>query len=156
MRVAFREARRADVAAVVDLLMDDFLGSGREGEDPEAYLAAFDTMEAEGNNHLIVGEAEGQIVATYQITFISGLSLRASRRANIESVRVSSRKRRHGIGAAMIADAEARAHAANCSLIQLTMNAARTGSRAFYESLGFSASHHGFKKPLRSERARGG
>lgn len=148
MKVHFREARRADVAAVVDLLMDDCLGSSREGEDLEVYLTAFDAMEAEGNNHLIVGEAAGQIVATYQITFISGLSLRASRRANVESVRVSSEKRRHGIGAAMIANAEARARAADCSLIQLTMNAARLGSRTFYESLGFTASHHGFKKPL--------
>lgn len=146
--IRFREATRADVPAVVALLSDDALGATREGADITPYNAAFDAMQAEGGNTLIVGEEAGRIVATYQLTFISGLSLRASRRAQVESVRVATDRRGGGIGAAMFADAEARARAAGCRLMQLTMNAARTDARRFYERLGFTPSHIGFKRDL--------
>ncbi|MDJ0627038.1 MAG: GNAT family N-acetyltransferase [Rhodobacter sp.] len=149
MSVAFREARREDVPTVVALLKDDVLGAGREDEEVQTYHSAFEAMRAEGNNLLIVGEKDGQIVATYQITFISGLSLRASRRANIESVRVAETLRGERIGAALIADAEARARAAGCALMQLTMNAVRHDARRFYEQQGFLPSHVGFKRVLK-------
>ncbi len=90
MSVAFREARRDDVRSIVALLQDDALGAGREAEEMEPYLAAFDDMKREDGNVLIVGEQEGRVVATYQLTLITGLSLKATRRAQIESVRVAS------------------------------------------------------------------
>jgi GNAT superfamily N-acetyltransferase len=145
----FREATRADVAAVVGLLADDMLGHGREADDLDCYLAAFDAMQGEGGNQLIVGEDEaGAVIATYQLTLISGLSLKATRRAQVESVRIASGWRGQGLGHKMFADVEARARAAGCRLIQLTMNAARTDSHRFYEGLGFEASHVGFKRYL--------
>ncbi len=149
MSVTFRDAARADVPAVVALLSDDTLGSTREGLDITPYLAAFDAMLTEGNNRLIVGEEGGRIVATYQLTLISGLSLRAARRAQIESVRVATDCRSLGIGEAMFADAETRARAAGCALMQLTMNASRTEARRFYQRIGFTPSHVGFKWDLR-------
>lgn len=146
--IAWREARRDDVAHVVALLADDVLGAGRERAGLEAYLAAFDAMAAEGHNRVIVGERAGEIVATYQITFIAGLSLGAARRAQIEGVRVSRSVRGQGVGGRLLADAEARARAAGCTLIQLTSNATRADALRFYERHGFTASHVGFKKPL--------
>lgn len=146
--IRFRKATRADVPAVVALLADDTLGAARETGAEADYLAAFDRMQAEGANLLIVGEDAGRIVATYQITFISGLSLRAARRAQVESVRVASALRSRGIGAALMADAEARARAAGCSLLQLTTNTTRTRAHRFYERLGYAPSHIGFKRPL--------
>lgn len=146
--IRWRLATRDDVAAVVALLTDDDLGARREVADLAPYLAAFDAMQAEGNNHLIVGEQDGVIVATYQLTFITGLSLRAARRAQVESVRVASNLRSTGIGAALMADAEARARAAGCSLIQLTTNRERSRAHAFYARQGYEPSHFGFKKSL--------
>lgn len=149
MQLTFRPARREDVAAVVALLADDQLGRGRERDDSAIYLAAFDAMQAEGNNYLIVGVDEAEtVLATYQLTFISGLSLAAARRAQVESVRIASSMRGQGLGHQMFSDVEARARAAGCALIQLTMNQTRTDSRRFYESLGFTASHFGFKRAL--------
>ena len=148
MSVSFREAGREDVAAVVALLSDDALGSARESADLAPYLAAFEAMQAEGGNRLIVGVIGTRVVATYQLTFISGLSLRAARRAQIESVRVATDCRSHGIGEAMFADAETRARAAGCALMQLTMNASRTEAQRFYERIGFTPSHVGFKRAL--------
>ena len=148
MTVVFREAARQDVPAVLELLQDDSLGARREGADLQAYFDAFDAMQAEGGNILIVGERAGIVAATYQLTFISGLSLRAARRAQIESVRVSGGLRGHGIGRLMLQDAEARAQKAGCSLMQLTMNTSRTDAHRFYEANGFVPSHVGFKKPM--------
>ncbi len=140
--IAFRVARRDDVPAVVALLADDMLGAAREAQDMAPYLAAFDRMAGEVGNTLIVGtDAAGGVVATYQITFISGLSLRAARRAQIESVRVSRSLRGQGIGRQMFADAIG-------ALVQLTMNAQRGDANRFYESLGFVPSHTGFKLAL--------
>lgn len=146
--IRFREARREDVPAVVALLAEDALGAAREGGDMTPYLAAFDAMQAEGGNILIVGEDAGRVVATCQLTLISGLSLRASRRAQVESVRVAADRRGRGIGAALMAEAEARARAAGCHLLQLTTNAERGRALRFYQRLGFTASHIGLKRDL--------
>lgn len=146
MTVRFREARRDDVAAIVSMLADDVLGQGREAAELEPYLVAFDAMQDEPHNLLIVGvDTEGQLVATYQLTLISGLSLSATRRAQIESVRVASHLRGAGVGTQMLEDAKTRARAAGCGLLQLTMNQSRSLSHRFYEAQGFEASHVGFK-----------
>ncbi len=146
MSVVFRDAVKADIPAVLALLQDDMLGAGREVDDLGVYERAFDQMAAEGTNVLVVGERDGVVVATYQLTLIAGLSLRAARRANVESVRVASHLRGQGIGAEMMADAEARARAAGAALMQLTANAKRERAHAFYQSNGFVKSHVGFKK----------
>lgn len=149
MTVLFREARRDDVPAIVALLTDDVLGRGRESADLAVYEAAFDDMEREAGNKVFVGEADDVIVATYQLTVISNLSHGALRRAQLEAVRVADAFRGQGIGAALMADAEARARASGAGLIQFTSNNSRDRAHAFYERLGFDASHVGFKKYLK-------
>ena len=114
----------------------------------ERYLAAFDAMSAEPGNQLIVGEANGRIVATYPLTLISGLSLSAARRAQIEAVRIASDLRGQGAGRLLMADAESRARAGGARLVQLTSNASRGEAHRFYERLGYAPSHIGFKKSL--------
>ena len=147
--IRFRPARRDEVPAVIAMLADDVLGQGREESDPAPYYAAFDAMQNEGGNTLLVGvDQDDRPVATYQLTFISGLSLRASRRAQIESVRVAASHRGQGIGEAIMRDAESRARAAGCRLLQLTSNRSRDRALAFYERVGFTASHIGFKRNL--------
>jgi len=146
--VAFREARRDEVPAILALLRDDMLGQTREGDDLAPYLAAWDAMQAEAANRLIVGVLDGQVVACYQITFISGLSLQAARRAQIEGVRVRPDLRGRGVGAALIGDAETRARAAGCRLLQFTTNRSRSDAHRFYDRLGFTPSHIGYKKTL--------
>lgn len=144
----WREATEADIPAVVALLRDDMLGQGRELSDLQIYLDAFAAMRTEAGNHLIVAEDSGKITACYQITFISGLSLSAARRAQVEGVRVRADQRGAGLGTALMRDAEARARAEGCALIQLTTNRARGDAHRFYDRLGFTPSHIGYKKPL--------
>ncbi|MBK4215689.1 GNAT family N-acetyltransferase [Paracoccus caeni] len=146
--ITFRPARRDEVAEIVAMLADDFLGRDREQGDLVDYEAAFDEIAASAANELIVGEREGSIAACYQMTYIPGLSLSAARRALIEGVRVHADHRGHGIGAQMMADAEDRARRAGCTVLQFTTNKSRTDAHRFYDRLGFTPSHIGYKKTL--------
>lgn len=148
MSIAFREAVETDLPRIVALLKDDVLGRGRESDDLDHYRSMFRQIATDHNNHLIVGETGGFVVACYQLTFIPGFTLNGTRRAEIEGVRIARELRGSGYGKALIADAESRAVAGGAGLLQLTMNSARAEVRAFYEQAGFVASHIGFKKPL--------
>lgn len=148
MVVTFRNAHRDDVAAIVDMLADDPLGQAREGTDLSAYLTAFDALAANPMHQLIVGEANGRIVATCQLTILAGLSRQGAKRALVESVRVQADLRSHGIGAALMAECESRARDAGAVVLQLTTDKSRSRAHVFYDRLGFSPSHIGYKKPL--------
>ena len=130
------------------LLAEDARGAGREGDDLASHLDAFDFMRAEATNLLVVGDADGEVVACYQMSVLTGLSRRAVRRALIEGVRVAAPLRGLGIGSTLMTDAEARSRAAGCGLIQLFTHRSRTRAHAFYERLGFTPSHTGFRRDL--------
>ncbi|MCE6950736.1 GNAT family N-acetyltransferase [Cereibacter sphaeroides] len=146
--ITFREARREDVPAIVGLLADDLLGVGRETAPLETYQAAFDQIAAAPGMLLIVGEIDGRVIGTYQLAILPGLSLGGTTRGLIEAVRVASDWRSQGFGALLMADAEARARAAGATLLQLTTHQSRERVHRFYERLGFTASHIGYKRAL--------
>jgi ribosomal protein S18 acetylase RimI-like enzyme len=150
-QVALRAARRDDLPHIVTLLADDILGAAREHvSDPvsEVYLTAFDALVAQPGNCVIIAELDAEIVGCLQLTFVPGLSRRGATRAFIEGVRVSSSVRGLRIGELLVRDAIERAKAASCSLIQLTTDATRKDAHRFYERLGFSATHIGYKMEL--------
>src|SRR5690348_4308220 len=108
-----RPARESDVPAIVALLADDMLGSGRESLAPEAldeYRRGFRAIAASAANTLLVAEHDGAVVGTLQLTVIPGMSRRGARRAEIEAVRVSSALRGRGVGEALVRHALALAH----------------------------------------------
>jgi GNAT superfamily N-acetyltransferase len=149
MTAVFRAARRADVPAIVAMLADDFLGAGREeAEIDDAYWAAFDAIDADSRNRLIVAEADGQIVGTLQLTLLPGLSRHGMLRAQIEAVRVAAPVRGQGLGRAMLGWAIGEARRAGCGMVQLTSNKRREDAIRFYKSLGFESSSEGLKLPL--------
>jgi len=133
----------------VSLLRDDPLGAAREGCDLAPYLAMSQRVAANPQQRLVVGEdAEGSVVACYQLSFLDGLSLSAARRGQVEGVRVAAALRGRGLGALLMADAEARARAEGCRLMQLTSDASRKRAHEFYIRLGYGPSHIGFKRRL--------
>jgi ribosomal protein S18 acetylase RimI-like enzyme len=148
-RVRFRDASLEDIETVVRLLAEDSLGSWREsigdGDLPESYRGAFDAIDRDPNNRLIVGELDGRTVACLQLTFIPGLTYSGGVRAQIEGVRVDKDLRGLGIGRALIEHAVGMARERPCVLVQLTTDKRRNDARAFYEALGFAASHEGMK-----------
>jgi len=151
-RVLLRTATEADVPALVELLASDQLGATRDGvrdeADLAAYAAAFRCIEADPAHLLVVAEHDGQVVATFQLSFLPGLARRGALRAQIEAVRVAESQRGAGLGAAMMCWAIDEARRRGCALVQLTSDKARTEAHRFYARLGFVASHEGMKLRL--------
>jgi GNAT superfamily N-acetyltransferase len=147
-----RRARREDVPAIVRMLADDQLGAGRESASPDdaAYLAAFEAIDADPAQLLLVAEAVGSElpVATLQLTFIPGLARRGAWRAQIEAVRVAASERGSGLGSEMVRYAIAEARDRGCALVQLTSDRRRTRAHEFYRRLGFEETHVGMKLKL--------
>ena len=124
------------------LLADDMLGKAREhAVVDDAYLWAFDAIDADARNTLAVAEDDGLVVASMQVTYIPGLGL-------LEAVRVRSDRRGEGIGQALVTWAIDQARSRGCGLVQLTTDKSRTDAHRFYERLGFVASHEGMKLVL--------
>jgi GNAT superfamily N-acetyltransferase len=150
--VVLRTATRADVSAIVDLIAADQLGATRDGvrdeKDLAAYAAAFQSIEADPAHLPLVAEQDGQIVGTFQLSFLPGLARRGALRAQIEAVRVADSQRGSGVGAAMMRWAIGEAQRRGCSLVQLTTDKARADAHRFYARLGFVASHEGMKLAL--------
>ncbi|HEX3592614.1 MAG TPA: GNAT family N-acetyltransferase [Pseudonocardiaceae bacterium] len=147
--VTIRRARRADVPAIVALLADDPLGATREQPGDPAYLAAFDVLDADQHQLLVVADLAGEVVGTLQLTFLAGLSRRGATRAQIEAVRVRSDQRGGGLGGTLVRWAVDAAKDRGAALVQLTSDATRTDAHRFYERLGFVSSHVGMKLALR-------
>ena len=151
MIAAVRKARRDDLPAIVAMLADDRLGQTREDAGPSlnpAYVEAFAAIERDPNQFMAVLEDEGEVVGTLQLTFIPGLSLKGMLRGQIESVRIASSRRGQGFGHVMLQWAIEECRRRGCGLVQLAMNKSREDTLRFYKSLGFVASHEGFKLTL--------
>ncbi|HEX8638478.1 MAG TPA: GNAT family N-acetyltransferase [Pyrinomonadaceae bacterium] len=152
MNLKFRPATREDLPEIVRMLADDFLGATRERYEnplPESYVKAFEEIEGDKNNELIVAKMDGEIVGTLQITFTPSISFQGGKRATVESVRVDGKHRGKGIGKELMLWAIERAKRENCIAIQLTTNADRKDAHRFYENLGFKGSHLGMKLYLK-------
>lgn len=150
--VELRRAEPDDLPALVELLAADPLGSTREGfageEDAEPYRRAFQAIDADPAQLLVVVERGDEIVGTLQLSFIPGLARRGGLRAQIEAVRVHEKYRSQGLGIAMFEWAIDEARRRGCTLVQLTTDKTRVDAHRFYERLGFVASHEGLKLPL--------
>ncbi|MFJ8782470.1 GNAT family N-acetyltransferase [Streptomyces sp. NPDC102476] len=144
-----RPAALDDLSAIVGMLADDPLGVQRESPDDLApYVSALERLSSDPNQHLVVAEREGRVVGTLQLTVVPGLSRRGATRSIIEGVRIHADERGSGLGTRLIEWAVEESRRQNCQLVQLTSDSTRTDAHRFYERLGFTASHVGFKLAL--------
>ncbi|MEU7054518.1 GNAT family N-acetyltransferase [Streptomyces sp. NPDC046197] len=149
MDLEIRPATPEDVPAIVDMLADDPLGARRESPgDLTPYLAALKRVTADPNQRLVVVVRDGHVVGTLQLTLIPGLSHRGATRSIIEAVRIHADERGSGLGTRLIEWAIDESRRQDCRLVQLTSDNTRTDAHRFYERLGFTASHVGFKLKL--------
>ena len=145
----FRKATENDIMAIVEMIADDHLGQIRESFQkplPKEYLNAFENINSDTNQELIVVEDESsEIIGTLQLSFIQYLTYRGGIRAQIEAVRIIKDKRGSGIGKTMFEWAISRAKERNAHLLQLTTDKKRPKAIKFYEDLGFKPTHEGMK-----------
>ena len=147
----FREATEADLPAIVAMLADDHLGAKREDAslplDP-GYLAAFAAIARDPNQMLVVADRGGEVVGTMQLSFLPGLSNKGAWRGQVEAVRIAAPHRNGGLGARMMHWAVETCRARGCKTVQLTTDKSRKDAHRFYDRLGFTASHEGYKLKL--------
>lgn len=151
MNFSFSEAQEEDLTALVQLLADDELGQQREDLSKplnSAYILAFQKINSDPNNELIVVKENNKIAGMLQLTFIPYLTHTGSRRCLIEGVRIHRTYRGKGLGKLLINWAIERASSKNCHVIQLTSDKKRPDAISFYNKLGFDATHEGFKLKL--------
>ncbi len=153
--VYFRRAASDDLAAIVALLADDPIASGREsaGTD-QCYAEAASAIERDPNQLLAVAERDGRVIGVLQVSFIPGLTRRGMWRGQIEGVRVAASARQSGIGRAMLEWAIEECRKRGCGMVQLTSDKRRSGAHG---SMRRSASGRPMRAiSSRSDQAGGG
>lgn len=151
MKPNFRQATEKDLPGLVALLADDLLGAQREDSARplnQRYLDAFAHIRRDPNNELIAVEYNGELAGMLQLTFIPYLTHMGAWRCLIEGVRISANYRGQGFGSRMLTWAIEHARERGCRLVQLTADKQRADALRFYQSLGFKATHEGFKLAL--------
>ncbi|MCF3961295.1 GNAT family N-acetyltransferase [Streptomyces fuscigenes] len=147
--LTIRPAGVDDLPAIVAMLADDVLGAQREDPNNLApYTAAFQRLAADPNQQLVVAVRGDRVVGTLQLSIVPGLSRQGASRSIIEGVRVHADERGSGLGTRFITWAVDESRRQGCQLVQLTSDATRIDAHRFYERLGFTPSHLGFKMNL--------
>ena len=151
MPLAFRDATRDDIAAILQLSFDGAAAPGMvpppEPANP-ATVSAFEAITADPNHRLIVAVEDGVVVGTLQISYIPGIAHNGLWRGLLEHVHIRPDRRGNGLGGKMMAWAIERCRERGCGIVQLTSNKLRPDAHRFYERLGFEKSHEGFKLKL--------
>ena len=149
--LVIRPATEADLGRAVELLLlGSPPGAPPRVEDPAAggpYGAALGEIAAAGGV-VLVAELGGEVVGVCQLIVFRHLQAQGGRCAEVESVHVHPNHRGCGVGTALLRDAVGRARALGCYRVQLTSDARREDAHRFYERLGFSPTHVGFKMLL--------
>ncbi|MFK0255398.1 GNAT family N-acetyltransferase [Streptomyces sp. NPDC090445] len=147
--LTIRPATEEDLPAIVAMLADDPLGATRESpDDLTPYLSAYRHLAADPHQHVVVAVRDGRVVGTLQLTIVRGLSRKGATRSIIEGVRVHADERGSGLGTRFIEWAIEQSRREDCHMVQLTSDVTRTDAHRFYERLGFTPSHVGFKLAL--------
>jgi len=158
--LTLRNAVDEDLDALMALLSDDPISAARGDvaapEDRPQYAEALRSILDDPANALLVAEdADGRLIGTLQLTRIPGMARRGATRLLVEAVQVSGARRSAGIGSALMRwVTDVAAPALGTPLVQLTSDAARTDAHRFYERLGFTGSHVGFKYRVPDPSAR--
>ena len=149
--LSLRPALVEDLAAVIALHEADAMGGHADAWTDETradYQAAFARLQSMPGHTLYVAESGGQLVGTFLLSILPGITERGMTLAVVRSVQVAASERSRGIGARMMDLAEDLAREAGAGRIELSSNLKRLDAHRFYERIGYVRSHAGFKKKL--------
>jgi GNAT superfamily N-acetyltransferase len=121
-----------------------------DDEDESDVLAYWRAVEEtrRRRGEVLIAEAAGDVVGVVQVMVFPHFQHTGGWCCELESVHVRSDWRSKGVGARLLAEAEAIARREGCYRIQLTSRNVRTDAHRFYEANGYVAMSQGFKKLL--------
>lgn len=148
-RIQIRRAIKDDVEPIVRLVN----AGGPDGKArqnlpsvlPDAYFDAFETIDTDPHQLLMVAEHDGTVVGTFHLSFLTYLAAAGKPDAQIEAIHVAADWRGQGIGTQMLQWAIAEATRRQCRRVQFTTDKRRTEAHRLYLRLGFQFSHEGAK-----------
>jgi len=146
--LTYRHATPEDLPFIVGLIVEDAVVATNDSvadANHADYAAALRAIDADPNQEMFVAEDAGKAIGCFQLSYLPGLMRRGMWRGMIEVVHVSESERNRGYGSQMMRWALERCRERGCGMVQLTSNKKRTDAHRFYERLGFSRSHEGFK-----------
>ena len=141
--LSIRDATAADAEALADL----FVELGYPVTSTEV-LARLQPLTGAGRPPL-VAVRDGAVVGLLTRSVMHVLH-RPGPVGRVSTLVVTERARGQGIGAALMAAAEARLKQQGCILIEVTSNMRRAEAHTFYERLGYERTSYRFAKPLGS------
>jgi GNAT superfamily N-acetyltransferase len=138
-----------DVATAVGLLMGGSLTPQFEDTTnvSDYWSAGEETRRQRGD--VLVADVDGDVVGVCQVIIFRHFQHAGGWCCEIESVHVRSDMRSRGIGAQLLAAAEALAQERGCYRIQLTSRNVREDAHRFYLANGYDQTSQGFKKFFR-------
>lgn len=144
-----RPALEDDLEAILGLHAEDSMHYFEETPGvSDRQRRAFAEISADAHQDLLVGEVDGRVVCTAQVTWMRMLSADGGLYCQVEAVRTSTALRGEGLGAHMMTWIEDEARRRGAARMQLTSNRERTRAHTFYTRLGYEPSHVGMKKYL--------
>ena len=136
-----RDASEADAPALVRLIAQlDHQADAAGVAERIAQLAALGLPQ-------LVAEEDGEVVALCGLHRM-GTIHRPSPVGRVTILVVDESMRGKGIGAALLAEAEARLRALGCAMIEITSNNRLADAHRFYRHMGFDQTSQRFAKPL--------
>jgi GNAT superfamily N-acetyltransferase len=93
----------------------------------------------------VAEDEEGGLIGTLALIVVANLSHRGKPWAIIENVVVDEEQRGKGVGAQLVRHAVELAREAGCYKVALASNKQRAEAHRFYQRLGFTATHEGFR-----------
>jgi GNAT superfamily N-acetyltransferase len=149
MTLDIRRASRSDLPALIVLLQQLSLDDAREDVKAiDRYKAALAEIDADPRQTLLVAVEDDEVVGTAAVILIPNLSHVGRPYAVVEDVVVDQASRGKGVGEALMRRAIEIAREAGCYKLSLTSNRRRSNAHRFYERLGFTATHLGFRMDL--------
>lgn len=145
-----REAKAGDLPRIVELLAQLYSDPAQEdyAAARDRYDAAYTEIAADKRQTLFVAERDGAVVGSLVLIVVPNLTRRGRYYALVENVVVDATLRGTRIGDAMMLHAIGAARAAGCHKLALMSRVERKDAHRFYERLGFTPAHVGYRLDL--------
>ena len=138
--ITIRKAVQSDDADIAELM--DQLGYPSQSSAVGHRLTRLLTVSSE---QVLAAEHKGHVIGVVSC-HLTPLLHEDGLAGRITSLVVSERHRGHGIGARLVAEAEAWLWSQGCGRIEITSGAHRVGAHGFYDSLGYTCNGKRFMK----------
>ena len=145
-----RLAEERDVPRIVELHRELTISNSEVEHSRNPTLADYQLVFAEirsdPRQKLLVVEQQGEVVGTIVLLVVPNLSHNGTPWAFLENLIVTERHRRRGLGRMLLEHAVELARKSGCHMVELCSDVRRKEAHSLYNSMGFEARAHCFRR----------